>query len=114
MEVGENTKEGAQREAMEETLASIKCTKLLAIYNIPAIAQIHVVYLAELGLGSEIGAGPESMAARLFSWDEIPWEELAFPTTKWALEYARRSHNLETLEPQLRTKTADGSFIEGS
>lgn len=30
-------------------------------------------------------AGPESLEVRQFSWDEIPWNEIAFPSVRWAL-----------------------------
>jgi hypothetical protein len=31
--------------------------------------------------------GPESLEARLFREDEVPWPEIAFRTTKMTLEY---------------------------
>ena len=32
-------------------------------------------------------AGPESLDVRLFGADEIPWEEIAFPSVHWALHH---------------------------
>jgi hypothetical protein len=26
---------------------------------------------------------------KLFAWEEIPWEELAFPSVRWALDHYR-------------------------
>jgi hypothetical protein len=32
------------------------------------------------------GAGPESIETGLFPWDQIPWDELAYPNVRWMLE----------------------------
>jgi hypothetical protein len=37
----------------------------------------------------DCAAGIESEDARLFAWDEIPWDALAFPSVRWALECYR-------------------------
>jgi hypothetical protein len=28
---------------------------------------------------------------RLFGWDEIPWDDLAFPSVRWALHHEREA-----------------------
>ena len=84
MEEHETTTEGAAREAWEEAGARIEIDDLLAIYQIPRISQVHMMYRARL-LTDEIAAGIESAAVGLFDWDDIPWGELAFPTVLWAL-----------------------------
>ena len=38
---------------------------------------------------AELAPGIESLEADLFSWDEIPWDELAFPSVTWALNSFR-------------------------
>lgn len=58
---------------------------MLAIYSVPRIAQVHVMFRAELV--SEISAGPESEEVGLFDWKDIPWANLAFPTVVWALTH---------------------------
>jgi len=88
LELHETTSEGALREAFEEARARIALEGLLAIYNIPRISQVQLIYRARL-LSPEIAPGPESKAVRLFAWDEIPWQALAFPSVRWALEQAR-------------------------
>lgn len=35
--------------------------------------------------------GPESLEVGLFSWDEILWRELAFPSVRWALDHYRET-----------------------
>lgn len=88
MEERETTEAGAQREAMEEAGVVIEIDALLAVYNIPRISQVQLMYRATLP-GPELNPGPESLEARLFLWDEIPWAELAFPSVLWALEQWR-------------------------
>ena len=86
MEVGESTEAGAIRETLEETGARIAVDDLLAVYSLSHIGQVHLVYRGRM-LESTIDPGPESIEARLFTADEIPWDDLAFPTTTWALRH---------------------------
>ncbi len=88
MELGETTEQGAAREVWEEARARVRIDALLAIYNIPQISQVHMIYRAEM-TGSDFGAGPESLEVQLFQWDEIPWDELAYPNVHWSLAHHR-------------------------
>lgn len=88
LELGESTAEGAVREAWEEARARIEIDALLAVYNIPRISQVQLIYRARL-LGPDIAAGPESAEVGLFEWDEIPWPDLAFPSVVWSLREHR-------------------------
>jgi len=88
LEAREATTVGAAREAYEEAFARIEIDALLAVYNIPRISQVQVIYRARL-LGDDVSAGPESEAVGLFTWDEIPWDDLAFPSVRWALHHFR-------------------------
>jgi ADP-ribose pyrophosphatase YjhB (NUDIX family) len=90
LELNESTSAGAEREAWEEAQAKIEIEGLLAIYDIPRISQVQLIYRARL-LDEAVAAGPESLEVRLFGWDEIPWDELAFPSVRWALEHYRDS-----------------------
>ena len=98
LELHESTSAGAEREAWEEAQAKIAIEGLLAIYDIPRISQVQLIYRARL-VDEAVAAGPESLEVRLFSWDEIPWDELAFPSVRWALDHereARRSGDFTT------------------
>lgn len=86
LELHESTQGGAVREAFEEAQARIAIEGLLAIYDIPRISQVQLIYRARL-TAADIAAGPESREVRLFAWDQIPWEELAFPSVRWALDH---------------------------
>jgi ADP-ribose pyrophosphatase YjhB (NUDIX family) len=98
LELNESTGAGAEREAWEEARAKIEIEGLLAIYDIPRISQVQLIYRARL-LDENVAAGPESLEVRLFAWDEIPWDDLAFPSVHWALEHyfeATRTGDLAT------------------
>jgi ADP-ribose pyrophosphatase YjhB (NUDIX family) len=84
LEARESTADGAAREAWEEAYARIEIDALLAVYSIPRISQVQVIYRARLA-NPDVAAGPESEAVGLFTWDEIPWDDLAFPSVRWAL-----------------------------
>jgi len=90
MELNESTEDGAKREAWEEARARIAIDCLLGVYNIVRINQVQLIYRARL-LSPDIAAGPESQEVGLFRWEEIPWDDIAFPTVAWALnEYRAR------------------------
>lgn len=84
MEERETTREGAAREAWEEALARVQIDALLGVYEVPRISQVHFMYRATLPDGA-FGVGPESLETALFAWDDIPWDQIAFPTGVWAL-----------------------------
>lgn len=77
MENGETMLAGALRETQEEALACVRDEHLYRMFDIPHINQVYVFYRADLD--GDYGVGVESLETRLFSEDEIPWNELAFP-----------------------------------
>ena len=87
MEIGESTEEGAVRETWEEATARIEIQGLLGMYNIVRLSQVQIFYTARL-LSPDFAAGIETQELDLFSWDDIPWEDLAFPTVHWILQKA--------------------------
>jgi ADP-ribose pyrophosphatase YjhB (NUDIX family) len=92
LELNETTQQGACREAFEEAGANIAIESLLAIYEIPHASQLHVYFKAHLK-SPQIKAGEESLEVKLFSWEEIPWEDLAFPSVHHALKAYKRTLN---------------------
>jgi ADP-ribose pyrophosphatase YjhB (NUDIX family) len=85
LELNESASAGAAREAWEEAQATIAIDGLLAVYSIPRISQVQLIYRARL-TSPAVAAGPESLEVALFGWDEIPWGYLAFPSVKCALD----------------------------
>lgn len=98
MELGETTEQGALREVWEEARAVAEVDGLLAIFSIPQISQVHMVYRAPL-TRPDCAAGPESLEVGLFTWDEIPWDDLAYPNVRLALEYERRVKGQSAFPP---------------
>lgn len=90
LELNESTADGARREAWEEARAHIDLDSVLAVYSIPRLSQVQVIYRARLA-APEIGPGPESLEVGLFLWEDIPWPDLAFPSVRWALEHFRQA-----------------------
>ncbi len=98
LEERETTAEGAAREAREEAGVDISIRALLAVYNIPRISQVQIIYLADLP-SAEAAAGDESLEARLFAWDDIPWSDLAFPSVHWSLGHFDEVRGRELFAP---------------
>ena len=85
MERGETVEQAAIRETFEEVGLQVDVTHLLNVYSYPESVVIVVVYLAQV-VGGVLRLSPEASELGLFAPDEIPWEELAFPSTRRALE----------------------------
>jgi ADP-ribose pyrophosphatase YjhB (NUDIX family) len=88
MELGETVQEGAQREASEEAEAAIELDGILGLYSISRIGQVHIFFRARFAdpAAPHFAAGAETLEAELFAWDDIPWDSIAFPTVRWALD----------------------------
>jgi ADP-ribose pyrophosphatase YjhB (NUDIX family) len=97
MEEGESVEDGARREAREEACAELQIDAVLAIYSIPRISQVQIMHRAKLL--NEPAPGPESLDVALFTWNEIPWTELAFPSVRWALEHWRATQDMAAFAP---------------
>ncbi|NNG05191.1 MAG: NUDIX hydrolase [Inquilinus sp.] len=90
LELNETVEEGALREAWEEARARLELDGLLAVYSIPRISQIQLIYRARL-LDPDVSAGPESAEVGLFDWAAIPWDDIAFPSVHWSLSRHRET-----------------------
>ena len=85
MELGETTAEGALRETIEDAGANVEMQALFSVLNVVRVGQVHLFYRARM-LDTSLNPGPESIEARLFREDEVPWDELAFRTVRQTLE----------------------------
>ncbi|MGB7423066.1 MAG: NUDIX hydrolase [Comamonas sp.] len=86
MELNETTAEGAARETDEEAGAEIVMGPLFSMLDVTHVGQVHLFYRATLR-SDRFAPGFETMQARLFTEDEIPWGQLAFRTVRKTLEY---------------------------
>lgn len=85
LELGETTAQGAARETEEEAGAEFEMESLFSVISVARVGQIHLFYRARL-LSDKFNPGIETMETRLYSEDEIPWDEIAFRTVKETLE----------------------------
>lgn len=84
MENGETLQEAAARESREEALAEVEIGSLLAVVHVLHAQQVHVFFRAKLAQ-AQFGAGTESLEVQLVRPQDIPWPELAFPSTEFGL-----------------------------
>ncbi len=111
MENGETTSEGAERETMEEAGARIRIGELFSMIDVPQVQQVHVFFRADM-LGPELDPGPESLEAKLFTEEEIPWPEIAFRTVEQTLRWYfedRRNGSFGTHTGAVRYSRRSGS-----
>ena len=78
---GETVSAAAARETLEEAGVEVEIQRPYALLHVPHVNQMRVVYLARLR-GTRFKAGGETLEVKLFDEDDIPWEELAFATTR--------------------------------
>jgi ADP-ribose pyrophosphatase YjhB (NUDIX family) len=81
---GEEITLAAIREAREESGLDVRIDRLINIYSYAGRTPIVVVYAATR-VGGELACDDEGLEARAFAPSSIPWEELAFRSTREAL-----------------------------
>ena len=86
MELGETSHAAALRETMEEANARVEIINLFAVFNLPHVNQVYLMFNSNL-MDLNFSPGAESQQVALFSQDEIPWEQLSFPTIRYSLEF---------------------------
>ena len=87
MEIDESVEECALREAREETDVTIRLLELIGVYSKPAPQGPGIVSIVFRGrvTGGRASPGREALEVRWFRPQEIPWDDLAYDTTRWAL-----------------------------
>jgi ADP-ribose pyrophosphatase YjhB (NUDIX family) len=84
VDLGECVSDAAVRETFEETMLKVKLDGLLNVYSYADVGVVLVVYRATV-IGGAAETTPESQEVRAFRLDDIPWQKLAFPSTREAL-----------------------------
>jgi 8-oxo-dGTP diphosphatase len=83
VDFGERTMDAAVRETLEETGIEVSITGLLGVYSYPD-SPVIVVYRAAV-TGGTLTTCAENDAVEWISPANIPWPDLAFPSTRDAL-----------------------------
>jgi ADP-ribose pyrophosphatase YjhB (NUDIX family) len=84
---GEDVRDGARRETLEEVGLTVRLDGLLGLYSYPGAPVVVAVFLAAVPDGADpVPCETEVLEAAYFGPGEIPWEALAFPSTRDALQ----------------------------
>ncbi len=94
VDAGEPVEEAVVRETLEETHLTVQVKRLFNVYSYRNHRTVVLAFLTEY-LKGELAAGDETLEARVFRPQEIPWEKIAFSSTRDALrEYLKIEENL--------------------
>jgi ADP-ribose pyrophosphatase YjhB (NUDIX family) len=107
MENNETLQQAAARESLEEALAVVEIGSLLSVVHVLHAHQVHVFFRASLPK-AQFGAGLESLEVKLVRPEEIPWDDIAFPSTDFTLRRyledraaGRDEHHFTTIDRRL-------------
>jgi ADP-ribose pyrophosphatase YjhB (NUDIX family) len=107
LEADETAIEGAVRETREETGLVVEPVSIVGIYSRPQAAIVVVAYEARI-TGGRMTSTPEALEVRPFAADAIPWQDVAFDTSIWALaDWVRVTH------PELAHDLPERGFHHG-
>jgi ADP-ribose pyrophosphatase YjhB (NUDIX family) len=84
MELGESLADGAARETLEEACADVEIGHLFASVDVVSAGQVHLFFTATFD--GDFDAGTESLEVGLFAKNDIPWDDLAFESGRYALK----------------------------
>ena len=84
MENDETLEAGAAREAQEEALIQVDIGSLLLVANVVHARQVHIFFRSRMR-SPDFGVTHESLEVKLVDEKDIPWGDLAFPSTEYAL-----------------------------
>jgi ADP-ribose pyrophosphatase YjhB (NUDIX family) len=93
LEAHEQPEEGAVREVFEEAVARIVLRGLIGIYTVKRLSQVHIFFRAGFAGAPAFAAGEETTEAAMFAWEDIPWDDLAFPSVIWMLRRWREGED---------------------
>jgi ADP-ribose pyrophosphatase YjhB (NUDIX family) len=90
LEIDETVREGAIRETLEETGLLVEPGEILGLYSRTQAAVVVVAFEAHI-VGGALRPNPEALEFGRFRPEAIPWPEIAFHTSTWALrDWIRR------------------------
>ena len=86
MELGESLPEAAERETWEEALAKVELGPLSTVIDVIHARQVHIFFEGSMA-EPVFGVGAETLETRLFAPEDIPWDDIAFPSVRIALQH---------------------------
>ena len=109
LEIDETPTEGATRETLEETGLVVTTGEVIGLYARLEAAVVVLVYEARI-VGGATRTSPETLEVKAFAPEDIPWPEIAFKTTWWALVdwLARRRPDLTAPSAAARWSSGAG------
>ena len=100
---GETLEAAARRETREEVGMEVEIMRLLGAYSFED-SEVVVVTFAARAISGKPTVGDESLEVGTFAPHEIPWDDLAFPSTRLALNsYLRTIDEVVPAKPGNRT-----------
>lgn len=92
LEIDETVNEGAVRETLEETGLIVDPGHIVGLYSRIEAAVVVLAFEARI-VGGEVRTTPEALEVRAFRPEAIPWDEIAFRTSTWAIrDWLRLRH----------------------
>jgi 8-oxo-dGTP diphosphatase len=84
VDAGEPVEEAVVRETREEAGLSVRVVRLLNVHSYRHSRTVVLSYITEY-ISGKLAAGDEELEARVFTGGEIPWEKIAFSSTRDAV-----------------------------
>lgn len=118
LELNEASGEGAAREALEEARVAVDIGELFVVINVPYVSQVYLIHRAR-ARAPEFGPTNESSEVVLMREDEIPWDEIAFPTIFHSLKFffadrASGHRGVHVLDLTVRPRRPDKAEVSGA
>lgn len=118
LELNETTAQGAAREALEEGRTEVEIGELFVVISVPYVSQVYMIHRARMKTPS-CGPTIESSEVVLMREDQIPWDEIAFPTIYQSLKFffadrASGERSVHTLDLTVRPRRAEDAEVSGA
>lgn len=84
VDVGERVEDAVVRETLEEANLRVRVVRLLKVHSYRHSRTVVLSFLTEY-LSGELAAGDEELEAQVFTREQIPWEEIAFSSSRDAV-----------------------------
>ena len=106
---GETLEAAARRETREEVGLDVEITRLLGVYSFPDSEVVVAAYAARVISGRPV-VGDECLEVKTFQPHQLPWDDLAFPSTRLALREYLRTMDASTTARTLSRRSAESAL----